>query len=188
MRKVETERKRAQSNTPYDDVYRTMANDCRMLLIPLINEVFGESFTGKEQVVFSPNEHFINRPDGEEEKRITDSSFTIIGVKTKKYLFECQSTPDNSMLVRILEYATQAALDENEIVADTLRVEIPNCAVLFLRCTKNTPDEMHLEIAAPKGTLVIDVPVMKAQRYSLEEIFEKKLLFLIPFYIFTYDR
>ncbi|MCD8045281.1 MAG: hypothetical protein LUE90_01255, partial [Clostridiales bacterium] len=123
-----------------------------------------------------------------EEKRITDSSFTIIGVQTKRYLMECQSAPDNSMLVRIFEYATQTALDKGDTVGDTLKVEIPNCAVLFLRSNRNTPDVMYLEITAPKGTLVIDVPVMKTQRYSLEELFEKNLLFLIPFYIFTYDR
>ncbi|MCC8150642.1 MAG: hypothetical protein LIO96_04095 [Lachnospiraceae bacterium] len=154
----------------------------------LIFEVLGEDFTGDEQVVFTPNEHFINKQDGIEGERITDSSFTIIGVKTKRYLMECQSTPDNSMLVRIFEYATQIALDESDTVGDTLKVEIPNCAVLFLRSNRNTPDMMYLEITAPNGTLVIDVPVMKTQNYSLEELFEKNLLFLIPFYIFTYDK
>lgn len=31
------------------------------------------------------------------------------------------------------------------------------------------------------------IPVMKLQKYSIDEIFEKKLLFLIPFYIFTHE-
>jgi hypothetical protein len=31
------------------------------------------------------------------------------------------------------------------------------------------------------------VPVMKVKTYTIEEIFEKNLLFLIPFYIFTYE-
>ncbi len=150
--------------------------------------MFGEDFTGNEQIVFTPNEHFINQQDGIEDERVTDSSFTIIGVKTKSYLMECQSRPDNSMLVRIFEYATQIALNESDTVGDTLKVEIPNCAVLFLRSNRNTPDMMYLEITAPNGTLVIDVPVMKTQNYSLEELFEKNLLFLIPFYIFTYDK
>jgi len=180
-------KKQAVTNTPYDDVYRTMLNDCRSLLIPVINEVFGEDFTGDEKVDFAPNEHFINQQDGVEGKRVTDSSFTISGVKTKSYLMECQSRPDNSMLVRIFEYATQIALDESDTVDDTLKVEISNCAVLFLRSNRNTPDMMHLEITALNGTLTIDVPVMKTQNYSLEELFEKNLLFLIPFYIFTYD-
>ncbi|MCC8151717.1 MAG: hypothetical protein LIO96_09770, partial [Lachnospiraceae bacterium] len=103
MKEKTKTKKQAVTNTPYDDVYRTMANDCRPLLIPVINEVFGEDFTGNEQIVFTPNEHFINQQDGIEDERVTDSSFTIIGVKTKSYLMECQSRPDNSMLVRIFE-------------------------------------------------------------------------------------
>ena len=49
------------SNTPYDDVFRTLLNDCSPLILPLINEVFDEHYTGREKIVFSPNEHFLNR-------------------------------------------------------------------------------------------------------------------------------
>lgn len=37
------------SNTPYDDVFRTLLNDCSQLIIPIINEVFGEHFSGDEK-------------------------------------------------------------------------------------------------------------------------------------------
>ena len=36
-------------NTPYDDVFRTLLNDCSQLIIPIINEVFGEHFSGDEK-------------------------------------------------------------------------------------------------------------------------------------------
>lgn len=49
------------SNTPYDDVFRTLLNDCSALIIPVINEVFGENYAGDEEIVFAPNEHFLNR-------------------------------------------------------------------------------------------------------------------------------
>ena len=32
------------SNTPYDDVFRTLLNDCSSLIIPVINEIFGENY------------------------------------------------------------------------------------------------------------------------------------------------
>lgn len=175
-------------STPYDDVFRTLLNDCRSLIIPVLNEVFGEHYTGDEKVVFSPNEHFLNCQDGEEERRITDASFTVVGCKEKKYLLECQSTPDNSMLVRIFEYATQIALDQGEIVGSILEVTIPNSAILFLRSNGATPDRMQVKIKTPGGDVSFDVMVMKAQNYTLDAIFEKKLLFLIPFYIFSYEN
>lgn len=33
-----------------------------------------------------------------------------------------------------------------------------------------------------------DVPIMKTQTYTLDEIFEKHLLFLIPFHIFSHEK
>ena len=44
----------------YDGVFRTMLNDCRKLIIPVINEVFKEDYTGEEEIEFFPNEHFID--------------------------------------------------------------------------------------------------------------------------------
>ncbi len=78
-----------KSSTPYDDVHRTMVNDCPKLLIPLVNEVFKEQYTGEEEVVLGNNEHYLEQQDGEEYKRITDSHFIIRGrEKTGRYHIE----------------------------------------------------------------------------------------------------
>ncbi len=45
--------------TIYDGTFRTILNDCRKLIIPVINEIFGETYTGKEEIRFFPNEHFL---------------------------------------------------------------------------------------------------------------------------------
>ena len=71
------------ANTPYDDVFRTLVNDCRSLLIPYVNEMFGENFTGDEEIRFNPNEQFMVQQDGKEEKRVTDTWFTICGRQKK---------------------------------------------------------------------------------------------------------
>lgn len=163
--------------------------DCSELIIPLINELFNEDYTGKEQIVFSPNESFIKQQDGKEEKRITDSSFKIVSeYGEQRYLCECQSNADSSMLIRILEYTIQIALHHGIIIDNTLKVSIPKSAILFLRSNASTPNQMHIEIETPNGTVTFNVNVMKTQDYTIEELFEKKLLFLIPFYIFVYEK
>lgn len=174
--------------TPYDDVFRTLLNDCSRLIIPVINEIFGEHYTGEEDIVFLPNEHFMNQEDGSGEKRFTDSNFRIISVGSKKYHWECQSTPDKSMLVRFFEYDTQIALDEGEVKGNRLTVTFPHSAVLFLRCDTSTPGQMKIQMITPGGTVCYGIPVMKSQSYSINEIFEKKLLFLIPFHIFSHEK
>ena len=47
---------------------------------------------------------------------------------------------------------------------------------------------MNIIIEVPGDGCTYKVPVMKVQCYSIEEIFKKKLYFLIPFYIFTYEN
>lgn len=176
------------TSTPYDDVFRTLLNDCSGLIIPVINEVFGETYSGEEEIVFSVNEHFLNQQGGNEEERVTDTSFKILGEETKKYHLECQSSTDHSMLVRMFEYDTQIALDQGEIKDSVLTVTFPHSAVLFLRCSASTPDKMKIKMVTPGGNVSYDILVMKSQRYTLEEIFKKNLLFLIPFYIFSHEN
>ena len=43
-------------------------------------------------------------------------------------------------------------------------------------------------IVTPGGTVQYDIPIMKVQSYSLDNIFEKRLLMLIPFYIFSHEK
>ena len=174
--------------TPYDDVFRTLLNDCSPLILPVLNEVFGERYTGKEQIEFLVNEHFLNRQGGEERKRVTDTCFRVLGEGgAKKYHIESQSLPDTSLLVRIFEYDTQIALDEGSIEGDLLTVTFPHSAVLFLRHTRTTPARMGIRMVTPGGDVSYEIPVMKVQEYSLLELFAKRLYFLLPFYIFSHE-
>lgn len=173
----------------YDGAFRTILNDCRKLIIPVINEIFGETYIGEEEIQFFPNEHFIDQQDEADRERITDTNFTILGKIPKKYHIECESSlPDGKITIRLFEYDAQIALDEGEVTEETLTVTFPNTAVLYLRTYKKTPDKMKYVIITPGGTVLYDVPIMKVQTYSLDDIFEKRLLMLIPFYIFSHEK
>jgi len=91
-------------------------------------------------------------------------------------------------MISLFEYDAQIALDEGEITEETLTVTFPNTAVLYLRMYKKAPDKMKYVIATPGGTVQYDVPIMKVQAYSLDDIFDKRLLMLIPFYIFSHEK
>ena len=173
----------------YDGAFRTILNDCRQMIIPVINEIFGEDYTGNEKIEFHPNEHFIDQQDAADQPRITDTNFTIFGKIKKKYHLECESSlPDGRMTIRLFEYDAQIALDEGEVINETLTVTFPNTAVLYLRTYKKTPDKMRYVIKTPGGSVEYDVPIMKVQEYSLDDIFSKGLLLLIPFYIFSHEK
>lgn len=100
----------------YDGAFRTILNDCRKLIIPVISEIFGEAYTGEEEIRFFPNEHFLDQQGEADKERITDTNFTVFGKTPKKYHIECESSlPDGKITIRLFEYDAQIALDEGEV-------------------------------------------------------------------------
>lgn len=77
--------------TIYDGAFRTILNDCRKLIIPVINEIFSESFTGEEEIQFFPNEHFIDQKDEADKERITDTNFTVLGKHRKNTILSVKA-------------------------------------------------------------------------------------------------
>ena len=61
-------------------------------------------------------------------------------------------------------------------------------AVIYLRSSSNTPEELKVMIRTPGGNITYDIPIIKLKSYTLDELFEKKLYFLIPFHIFVYEN
>ena len=176
-----------QQSTIYDSVFKTTIHDSRRMILPAINALYQEGYRGDEELVHLQDEHYINTP--EEIKELdTDSYFMIKGKPEKRYHFECQSTPDSTMLLRMYQYDSQVAFGDNTLEAGKLTVRYPLSAVLFLRHTRNTPDTMHIYVETSQGRVLQEVRVMKLKNYALGEIFEKRLFLLIPFYILVHEN
>ena len=148
-------------NTPYDDTFRTLLQDCPELVVPLINELFGTNYTGREVVVSNENEIFLRNPEGKKEKRVTDSNLTLISLKgiSKRYHLECQSTADGTMEIRMWEYDAQIALRNKEYRDGVLYVKFPDSAVIYLRSNSNTPDELKICICVGKKEIFYEIPI-----------------------------
>lgn len=157
---------------------------------PVVNLYFNENYTGNEEIIFSKNEHYLAHSDSTEDKRVTDSSFIITRAdKTKKrYHIECEEQLNGSILVRIFEYDAQIAMDDRTIDGAELTVSFPHSAMMALRYAEKSPDTMKINVVTPGGQTSYTVPIIKVQQYSLDELFEKKLLFFLPFYIFSHEK
>ena len=172
---------RAVTGTPYDDVFRTLLTECPELVIPLVNEAFGEHYSRDAEVTVHHNEFFI----GSNEKRVTDSH---ISIGKKKYHAECQSTADGTLMIRLFEYDAQIAIEDAEQRCSEVVFTFPYTTVLYLRCSRNTPSRMRVTIRVPGDSAGYEVPVVKVPEYTLEEIMEKELFFLLPFHLFRYEK
>ena len=162
-----------ETNTPYDDVYRTLLQECKVLIIPVINEVFKTNYKGTDTINLEENEIFIDF-FGESTNKITDSSFSIESSNEKRhYHIECQSSSDGSMIIRMYEYDSQIALKHSNLNDYVLEVEFPESAVIYLRHNMNTPDTMKIKISTPGGKVSYDIPTLKVKSYDIDTIFEK---------------
>ena len=64
----------------------------------------------------------------------------------------------------------------------------PYAGLLLLRGRESDPKEATIHLVTPDDSISYHVPIIKIIDFSLEEIFEKRLYFLIPFYIFNYEK
>ena len=166
-------------NTIFDDVFRTTIEKMPELAIPLINEVFGTDYLQDTEILQGRNEHI--PPGG---KIITDS-YMIIG--NKRYHLECQSTEDNMMILRMIEYDFAISLESAEKVHDTYNMKFPHSCILYLR-GDDWRKTIGMKLLFPDGqTVEYNVPIIRMKWYTIEEILEKDLLMLLPFYILRYE-
>ena len=175
------------ANTIFDDAYRTMMHRFPELIIPLINEVFQTKYT-KEDLHYQKRNEYVTGKD-QDEKIITDTVFLIAG---KTYHIECQSTNDKTMVIRMIEYDFAIALDEAEKGFSSgkyLELRFPQSCVLYLRKDDSISGMLAAKVIFPNGVSVdYTVPTINAQDFTLDELFEKDLLMLLPFYIMRYEK
>ena len=160
----------------------TIAQKMPYLLIPLINEVFQTNYS--EDIHFQQlrNEHYEKFG-----KIITDS---ILQIEDHTYHLECQSSLDGQMVIRMFEYDFSIALELAQKNNETFEIEFPQSCVLYIRNhRKHSLPDYHEAIVkfADGQQIVYRVPILRAQNYTVDSIFEKRLLILLPYHILRYE-
>ena len=168
------------NNTIFDDVFRTLLEKMPELTVPLINEVFGTSYPEDIEILQKRNEH--QTKQGE----ITTDSHLLIAEKA--YHIECQSTHDSSMVIRMIEYDFSVSLESMEREDGTYRMYFPHSCILYLRGDRDRK-LLRVEMVMPDASVTeYKVPAIYVGHYTKEEILQKQLFFLLPFYIMRYEK
>lgn len=175
-----TQEENAVHSTVFDDVFRTIAQKMPQLLIPLINEVFHTNYSEDTDFEKLRNEHYEKYG-----KIITDS---IIRIGPHLYHIECQSKRDADMVIRMFEYDISIALEHTSKAEDIWEIEFPQSCVLYVRNHRHLP-EYHTAIVkfADGQQVTYQVPIIHAQKYTVNALFEKQLLILLPYHILRYE-
>lgn len=102
---------------------------------------------------------------------------------------ECESNPKTGMEIRMIEYDFHIALSGKEKEDGIEVLRFPESAVLLLRHNSKSTDELKVKLIMPDdSTAHYTVPVVKVQKYTKEEIFDKNLLFFIPYYVLRFEQ
>ncbi len=174
--------KRKDNGTIFDDVYRTITQKMPQWVVPLINLVFHTDYPEDIEQKQLRNEHLEKH-----RKIITDSMLEIAG---HIYHIECQSTQDGQMVLRMFAYDSAAAIEDARKDEDgILHIRFPSSAVLYLRSNSRTPKELRAMVDFPDGeSKLYQVPLIRLADFSLDEIFEKRMLIFLPYYLMRYEK
>lgn len=173
-------KKQRKEGSIFDDVFKTMCEKMPKLLIPLINEAFGTSYDEKEEIIPLRSEKHLGR-----HPIITDSLIKISG---QIYHIECQSNDSGNMIIRMFEYDAGIAIEHRDSSLPH-EIRFPISCVIYIRNTHESKSPSELKIVFPDGQEVIYRPkILNIQEYSKDDIFRKKLLMFLPYYILRYEH
>ncbi len=85
-----------------------------------------------------------------------------------------------------MNITSQIALDEAESSKTRLYVRFPHVGLLLLKNGGDVSDEAEVVISTPDGEISYRISIIKREDIGLDEIFEKQLYFMIPFFILNY--
>ena len=102
------------------------------------------------------------------------------------YHLEAEIKDDESIVLRMFEYgfaqglSTKAASDGGERIT----IKFPNARIIYWETTKRTPDEVILSLEFPNGgSYDYIVKTFKFLDHGINELEEKRLVILLPFYV-----
>lgn len=175
----------------YDNVFKTMKSKHKRLFISVINDVFGKDYPLDVKVDVLPSEGYLTEnesADGSKEIKERISDF-LIRIGSEIYLLECQSYDDDSMAIRIAEYAFITARRFAAWNIGKVIIPMPRFAVIYVKRTDKTPKATTITFTFLDGQSVD----YKSDNVILEElakeyIIEKRLFPYIPFYIARYEK
>lgn len=166
----------------WDEIMKKEAFLMPEQLFPLIKEVHGKEYPRTANIRPLATEYSIERMDTREISSIR-ADITVLVEEKDIYHFECEMNKDGTMVIRMFEYDVHIAISYAQGSADgTYTLQFPHSAVLYLQNNQTVPDHLSCQVAFQDGTVhKYQVPVIKVQTYSLEEIHQKHLCVLIPF-------
>ena len=169
----------------WDEIMKALVYTMPEQLFPLIEEVYGITYPKGTSIQFLSTEQpvFPNNTEEAVTSQFMDLSVLING--TDYYHIECQMKNDHQMVIRMLSYDLHFAMQHCETEQDAageMILRFPRSVVLYPEKNRKIPDRLRCRIIFQDGSEhTYQVPTVKMQDYTLEEIQQKHLILFIPY-------
>ena len=173
--------KEGQGYTPYEDVFRTLVDQCMKLVIPVINEAFHENYSMDDSIMLRE----IGTFSGDQLWR---SIFEVF-INDFRYFIKYRSNQSGYLEAWIWEGNFRPVPPEQQVDPERETWKFPDAAILYLGPEGTLPEYQEIQFNIPDlGEKPYQPPVIRLQDYSWKELFDKQLLFFLPYDILRYEN
>lgn len=169
----------------WDEILKAIVDAMPEQLFPLFKEVFGKDYPKGTPITLLATESSTYRenPDAPPNSRLSDIALLVNGMDY--YHLECQMRSDQEMVIRMIAYDLHFAM-QHTLAEDTktgmLIMRFPHSAVIYPDKTERFPEHLTCRIIFQDETEhLYQIPAVRIQSYSLDEIHEKHLNLFIPY-------
>ena len=169
----------------WDEIMKALVYTMPEQLFPFIEEVYGITYPKGTSVQFLSTEQpvFPNNTEEAFTSQFMDLSVLING--TDYYHIECQMKNDHQMVIRMLSYDLHFAMQHCEAEQDAtgeMILHFPRSVVLYPEKNGKIPDKLRCRIIFQDNSEhTYQVPTVRMQDYSMEEIQRKHLILFLPY-------
>lgn len=170
----------------WDEILKAVFLTKPQQLFHLFKEVYGKEYPPDTSIQFISTEYstFLDSPNTKApSSQLMDFAILIGG--TDYYHIECQMENDKGMVIRMVAYDFHFALQHctsTQPATGEIVMRFPDSVVIYPEKNRNLPDTLHCRIIfADKSEHIYQIPTIKVQSYSLDEIHQKHLNFFLPY-------
>ena len=169
----------------WDEILKAIVDAMPEQLFSLFKEVFGKEYPKGTPIILLATESstYQENPGAPPSSRLSDIVLLVNG--TDYYHLECQMHNDQDMVIRMVAYDLHFAMQyttEAEQKSKGVVMRFPHSAVMYPEKNRNIPESLRCRIIFQDGSEhIYQIPTVRIQSYSLEEIHEKHLNLFIPY-------
>ena len=169
----------------WDEILKAIVYAMPKQLFSLIKEVYGKEYPPDTSIRLLGTEHstFQDAPTNPPSSNLMDISLLI--ADSDFYHIECQMENDKFMVVRMISYDMHYAIEHcmsQDGSTGEIAIRFPQSFVIYPDQNSNLPDKLMCRIIfQDESEHIYQIPAVKIQSYSLEEIREKHLYLFIPY-------